>query len=115
MHCLSKLKGHIELVEGTIKIREIVLQILRREIVTTGYDTEPELVSTTSIGKFDILKEELVFGKQIPILIHMSSIPQLSPTMTTKQFSVRYFLNLILTDGKGKKFCKSHEIEFWRK
>jgi len=115
MHCHSKLKGRIELVKGSIRIQEIVLQILRREIVTTGIETEPELVSTIPIGKFEILKGEFVVGKQIPILIHMSTIPQLTPTMATKQFSVRYFLNLVLTDVDAKRYFKSSEIKFWRK
>jgi len=115
MHCHSKLKGHIELISGSIKISEIVLQILRREIVTTGYETEPELVSTTPVGKFQILKREMVPKKKIPVLIYMSTIPQLTPTMTTKQFSVKYFLNLVLTDVDAKRYFKSSEIVFWRK
>merc|ERR1719334_485617 len=115
MHCRSKLKGSIEFIKGSIKIREIVLQILRREIVTTGYQSEPELVSTTPVGKFEILKGEVAPGKKIPILVHMSSIPQLTPTMTTKQFSVKYFLNLVLTDVNARRYFKSSEIVFWRK
>jgi len=115
MHCRSKLKGSIEFITGGNKIREIVLQVLRREIVTTGYETEPELVSTSPVGKFQIFKGELVSEKQIPILIYMSSIPQLTPTMTTKQFSVKYFLNLVLTNVDARKYFKSSEIIFWRK
>jgi len=114
MHCRSKLKGTIKFITGGKKIREIVLQILRREIVTTGYEKEPELVSTSPVGKFDIFKGE-VDSKEIPILIYMSTIPQLTPTMTTKQFSVKYFLNLVLTNVDARKYFKSSEIIFWRK
>jgi len=114
MHCRSKLKGNIKFITGGKKIREIVLQILRREIVTTGYEKEPELVSTSPVGKFDIFKGE-VDSEEIPILIYMSTIPQLTPTMTTKQFSVKYFLNLVLTNVDARKYFKSSEIIFWRK
>jgi len=115
MHCQSKLKGHIELISGPTKIRQITLQFLRREIVTTGYQSEPELVSTTPVGKFEIFDGEMVPGKQIPILIQMSSIPQLTPTMVTTQFSVKYFLNLVLLDSETGRYYKSSEILFWRK
>lgn len=115
MHCQSKLKGHIELASGSTKICQVILQVLRREIVTTGYESEPELVSTTPVGKFQVFEGEMVPNKRIPILIHMSSIPQLTPTMSTKQFSVKYFLNLVLVDSDGGRYYKSSEIVFWRK
>jgi len=115
LHCQSKLKGHIEFMCGSTKILQIMLEVLRRETVTTGYESEPELVSTTPVGKFLVYAGEVVPRERIPVMIHMSSIPQLTPSMMTKQFSVKYFLNLVLVDSNSGRYYKSSEILFWRK
>jgi len=114
LHCNSRMKGYVDFKMNHIKIRQMQLQILRRELVATGYDAEPALVSTSTIGKFQIMDGDPVPGERIPIVIYLSSMPELTPTIHAKQFSVKYYLNLVLVDVDGRRYFKSCEIMLWR-
>jgi len=115
LHTQSKIKGNVLFGLNLIKIRSMMIQILRREIVNTGVNKEPELVHTHIIGKYQIMDGCPVKGEIIPILIPMTSMPDLSISMETKQFCVRYYLNLVLVDVDGRRYFKSNEIKIWRK
>jgi len=115
VHCASRLKGFVDFMMNHIKIRQMQLQILRRELVVTGNDSEPALVSTSTVGKFQIMDGDPVPGERIPIVIYLGAMPQLTPTLNTKQFSVSYYLNLVLVDVDGRRYFKSAEVTLWRK
>jgi len=113
--CSSRIKGHVDFKMNHIKIRQMQMQILRRELVATGFDAEPALVSTSTIGKFQIMDGDPVPGERIPIVIYLGSMPELTATIHTKQFTVKYYLNLVLVDVDGRRYFKSSEIILWRK
>jgi len=116
VHCTSRLKGYVDFKMNHIKIRQMQLQILRRELVMTSrINSEPALVSTSTLGKFQIMDGDPVPGERIPIVIYLGAMPQLTPTLNTKQFSVSYYLNLVLVDVDGRRYFKSAEVTLWRK
>jgi len=115
LHCKSRIKGYVDFKMNLIKIRQMQMQILRRELVATGFEAEPALVSTSTIGKFQIMDGDPVKGERIPIVIYLGSMPELTPTIKSKQFSVKYYLNLVLIDVDGRRYFKSSEIILWRK
>jgi len=115
LHCKSRIKGYVDFKMNLIKIRQMQMQIIRRELVATGFEAEPALVSTSTIGKFQIMDGDPVKGERIPIVIYMGSMPELTPTIQSKQFTVKYYLNLVLIDVDGRRYFKSCEIILWRK
>lgn len=46
----------------------------------------------------------------------LAGIKNLTPTMNNinNKFSVKYFLNLIMTDDQGRKYFKQNEILLYR-
>jgi len=116
LHCKSRIKGYVDFWMNHIKIRQMQMQILRRELVATGrYDAEPAIVSTSTLGKFQIMDGDPVPGERIPIVVFLGAIPELTPTIESTQFSVKYYLNLVLVDVDGRRYFKSCEIILWRK
>jgi vacuolar protein sorting-associated protein 26 len=54
--------------------------------------------------------------EEIPIRMYLAGIKNLTPTMNNinNKFSVKYFLNLIMTDDQGRKYFKQNEIILYR-
>lgn len=57
-----------------------------------------------------------VKGEVIPIRMYMQGVA-LTPSYKNinNRLSVSHFLNLVLIDGEGRKYFKSHEITLYRK
>jgi len=57
-----------------------------------------------------------VKGECIPIRIFLKGY-DLTPSYknVNNKFSVKYFLNLVLTDEEDRRYFKQHEIYLWRK
>jgi len=112
--CASRLKGYVDFVMNHIKITHMQLEILRREQVVTE-PSESVLVSTSTVGKFQIMDGDPVTGERIPIVIYLGALPQLTSTLEEKLFCVRYYLNLVLVDVNDRRYFKSCEITLYRK
>ncbi|GCB77110.1 hypothetical protein scyTo_0017550 [Scyliorhinus torazame] len=96
-----------------IKIQHMELQLIKKEITGIGPSTTTE---TETIAKYEITDGAPVEGESIPIRLFLAGY-DLTPTMrdVNKNFSVRYFLNLVLVDEEDRRYFKQQEIVLWRK
>ncbi|KCV67266.1 hypothetical protein H696_06313 [Fonticula alba] len=71
--------------------------------------------ATARRRRFEIMDGSPVRNETIPVRLFLNSY-RLTPTYhdTDKQFSVRYFLNLVLLDQEERRYFKQQEITLWR-
>jgi len=95
-----------------IKIKQMELNIIRKETVGTGTNAVTE---SENLQKFEIMDGAPVKGECIPIRFYLAST-DLTPTYenVNKRFSVKYFLNLVLIDEEDRRYFKQQEIILWR-
>ena len=96
-----------------IKIKHMELAILRREGVGSG----PQQHSgRDTITKFEVMDGAPSKGGSIPVRMYLAPYT-LTPTYhnVQNQFSVKYFLNLVLVDEEDRQYFKQQEITLWRK
>lgn len=96
-----------------IKIKYMELAILRKETVGVGDQARSD---DKNLFKHEIMDGCAVRGEAIPVRLFLSD-PNLTPTYdnVNNQFSVRYFLNLVLVDQEDRRYFKQQEINIWRK
>lgn len=95
-----------------IKIKQMELNIIRKETVGTGQNAVTE---SENLQKFEVMDGAPVKGECIPIRFYLAST-DLTPTYdnVNKRFSVKYFLNLVLIDEEDRRYFKQQEIILWR-
>lgn len=95
-----------------IKMKHMELSIVRREMIASG---DRATCENETITKFEIMDGAPVRGESIPVRLYLSSYA-LTPTyaQVSHQFSIKYFLNLILVDEDNRRYFKQQEIELWR-
>ena len=95
-----------------IKIKNMELNILRKETVGSGQNA---ITESENLTKFEVMDGAPVKGEQIPVRFYLGSV-ELTPTYENinKRFSVRYFLNLVLVDEEDRRYFKQQEIFLWR-
>jgi len=89
------------------------LGIIKREITGTGSNITTD---TETLTKFEIMDGCPVRGESIPVRLFLADC-NLTPTYDNinNQFSVKYFLNLVLVDQEDRRYFKQQEITIWRK
>jgi vacuolar protein sorting-associated protein 26 len=98
-----------------IKVERAELQLIKRETYGSGDDVHTD---TTTIHTFELMDGAPVRGEAIPVRLHLSSVPDLTPTFknVNNRFSVTYLLSLILIEeDTGARFFKSMEVGFVRR
>ncbi|GBG24222.1 Vacuolar protein sorting-associated protein 26 [Hondaea fermentalgiana] len=105
--------GKIYFMLVRIKIKYMELGIMRRESTGTG---DNMVTDSDKLTKFEIMDGCPVRGEAIPVRLFLSD-SNLTPTYenVNNQFSVRYFLNLVLVDQEERSYFKQQEITVWRK
>jgi len=95
-----------------LKIKHMQLDIVRKETVGPVNPSSPG--ESETVAKYEIMDGAPVKNECIPVRLYLSAY-DLSPSLKTVKFSVRYFLNLVLLDEEDRRYFKQQEIVLWRK
>lgn len=104
----------------TFKVMDLDLQygevgIVRKEYIGSGKADDP--VENETLQKFEIMDGTPIVGEVVPIRLYLKSIPRLTPSYPNVHncFRVKYFINLVLVTGEGKRYFKQQEILLYRR
>eukprot|EP00755_Sulcionema_specki_P012882 Sspe_Gene.52539::Locus_29100_Transcript_2_2_Confidence_0.667_Length_1251::g.52539::m.52539/K18466/VPS26; vacuolar protein sorting-associated protein 26 len=108
-HLQDVVLGKIYFVVVKLRIRQMELALLKREIAASNQESE-------TIAKYEIMDGNPVAGESIPVRVFLAPF-KLTPTyrLVNNQFSVKYYLNLVLVDEDDKRYYKQQEINLWRR
>ncbi|KAB2016813.1 hypothetical protein ES319_D08G119100v1 [Gossypium barbadense] len=111
-HLKDVIIGKIYFLLVRIKIKNMDLEIRRRESTGSGANTH---VETETLAKFELMDGAPVRGESIPIRLFLSPY-ELTPTYRNinNKFSVKYYLNLVLVDEEDRRYFKQQEIAIYR-
>lgn len=111
-HLKDVIIGKIYFLLVRIKIKNMDLEIRRRESTGSGANTH---VETETLAKFELMDGAPVRGESIPIRLFLSPY-ELTPTHRNinNKFSVKYYLNLVLVDEEDRRYFKQQEIIMYR-
>ncbi|KAH9617456.1 hypothetical protein KSS87_011051 [Heliosperma pusillum] len=111
-HLKDVIIGKIYFLLVRIKIKNMDLEIRRRESTGSGANTH---VETETLAKFELMDGAPVRGESIPLRLFLSPY-ELTPTYrnTNNKFSVKYYLNLVLVDEEDRRYFKQQEITLFR-
>ncbi|KAF3455222.1 hypothetical protein FNV43_RR05670 [Rhamnella rubrinervis] len=111
-HLKDVILGKIYFLLVRIKIKNMELEIRRRESTGSGPNT---YVETETLAKFELMDGGPVRGESIPVRLFLSPY-ELSPTYRNinNKFSVKYYLNLVLVDEEDRRYFKQQEITVYR-
>ncbi|CDP20295.1 unnamed protein product [Coffea canephora] len=111
-HLKDVIIGKIYFLLVRIKIKNMDLEIRRRESTGSGANTH---VETETLAKFELMDGAPVRGESIPIRLFLSPY-ELTPTYRNinNKFSVKYYLNLVLVDEEDRRYFKQQEITMFR-
>ncbi|KAI8565108.1 hypothetical protein RHMOL_Rhmol03G0234900 [Rhododendron molle] len=111
-HLKDVIIGKIYFLLVRIKIKNMDLEIRRRESTGSGANTH---VETETLAKFELMDGAPVRGESIPIRLFLSPY-ELTPTHRNinNKFSVKYYLNLVLVDEEDRRYFKQQEITIYR-
>lgn len=111
-HLKDVIIGKIYFLLVRIKIKNMELEIRRRESTGSGQNT---YVETETLAKYELMDGAPVRGESIPIRLFLSPY-ELTPTYRNinNKFSVKYFLNLVLVDEEDRRYFKQQEITVYR-
>ncbi|KAL0317961.1 UNVERIFIED_CONTAM: Vacuolar protein sorting-associated protein 26B [Sesamum angustifolium] len=111
-HLKDVILGKIYFLLVRIKIKNMDLEIRRRESTGSGPNTH---VETETLAKFELMDGAPVRGESIPIRLFLSPY-ELTPTYRNinNKFSVKYYLNLVLVDEEDRRYFKQQEITMYR-
>ncbi|KAK8521093.1 hypothetical protein V6N12_005009 [Hibiscus sabdariffa] len=111
-HLKDVIIGKIYFLLVRIKIKNMDLEIRRRESTGSGANTH---VETETLAKYELMDGAPVRGESIPIRLFLSPY-ELTPTHrnVNNKFSVKYYLNLVLVDEEDRRYFKQQEITMYR-
>ncbi|GAA0160741.1 membrane traffic protein [Lithospermum erythrorhizon] len=111
-HLKDVIIGKIYFLLVRIKIKNMDLEIRRRESTGSGPNTH---VETETLAKFELMDGAPVRGESIPLRLFLSPY-ELTPTYhnINNKFSVKYYLNLVLVDEEDRRYFKQQEITMLR-
>ena len=96
-----------------IKIKHMELNVIRREICGSG---SSQTSNNDTVANFEIMDGAPVKEECIPVRLYLGG-NDLTPSYRNVQnnFSVKYFLNLVLVDAEDRRYFKQQELVLWRK
>ena len=111
-HLKESIVGKVYFLLVRIRIKYMEVAIIRKETIGAGSNAISE---NETVGKFEVMDGAPVRGENIPIRVFLNSF-DLTPTYynVNNNFSVRYFLNLVLVDEEDRRYFKQQEITLWR-
>mmetsp|Transcript_8107 Transcript_8107/g.9293 ORF Transcript_8107/g.9293 Transcript_8107/m.9293 type:complete len:301 (-) Transcript_8107:1903-2805(-) len=111
-HLKDVVIGKVYFLLVRIKIKSMELAIVKRETVGSGANM---VNNSETLVKFEIMDGAPVRGESIPVRLFLSN-SKLTPTYSNvnNQFSVKYYLNLVLLDETDRRYFKQQEIQLFR-
>jgi len=105
--------GKIYFILIRLKIKFMELSILKVETSGIGSNVYEDKETVT---KFEVMDGCPSRGETIPIRLFLTSI-DLAPSMKEVQnkFSVRWYINIVLTDEEDRRYFKKQEFTLYRK
>lgn len=105
--------GQIHFVLARIPLMHMDIELIRKEIVSSGGN---EVIESEVVGTFEIMDGMPARDEIIPVRMYLCPY-DLSPSFSNllNLLSVRYYINLVLIDAEGHRFFKQQEIKLWRK
>lgn len=118
-HLNEVIIGKIFFAKVKLKVRSLEILLLKKEKLGSGLITdENNKTEVTQVGKVEIMDGFPAKGETVPIRIFLSQFADsLTPTMfnVNNQFSVEYFLSIVLIDETGRRYFREHEIQLYRR
>eukprot|EP01059_Diplonema_ambulator_P022412 TRINITY_DN376_c2_g1_i3.p1 TRINITY_DN376_c2_g1~~TRINITY_DN376_c2_g1_i3.p1 ORF type:complete len:361 (+),score=138.19 TRINITY_DN376_c2_g1_i3:43-1083(+) len=113
-HTKERIVGQVGFKVARLDLHYGEVSLMRREYIGSGQNQffEPE-----TLQKFEIMDGLPVPGEVVPIRLYLNSVPLLTPSYTSihKMFSVKYYVNLVLVTGDGKRYFKQQEVTIYRR
>ncbi|XP_022158323.1 vacuolar protein sorting-associated protein 26A-like isoform X1 [Momordica charantia] len=111
-HLKDVIIGKIYFLLVRIKIKNMDLEIRRRESTGSGANTH---VETETLAKYELMDGAPVRGESIPVRLFLSPYELTSTHRNiNNKFSVKYYLNLVLVDEEDRRYFKQQEITIYR-
>jgi len=111
-HMNDVVVGKIYFILIRLKVKFMEISLIKVETSGTGSNTYEDKDTVT---KFEIMDGCPSRGETIPIRLFLNST-DVCPTMKdiNSKFSVRWFLNIVLTDEDDRRYFKKQEFAFFR-
>jgi len=105
--------GKIYFILIRLKIKFMELSIIKMETSGSGSNIYEDKETMT---KFEVMDGCPTRGETIPVRLFLSSI-DLSPSMKDVhgKFTVRWYINIVLTDEEDRRYFKKQEFTLYRK
>jgi vacuolar protein sorting-associated protein 26 len=117
-HLREIIVGKIFFAKVKLRIKSMEIILLKKEKIGSGLiDDENSKTETIQIGRYEIMDGSPARGESVPVRIFLAQHDNLSPTYTNinNQFSVEYFLSVVLIDETNRRYFREHEIQFYRR
>ncbi|KAJ9444274.1 Vacuolar protein sorting-associated protein 26 [Diplonema papillatum] len=113
-HIRERIVGQVGFKVAKLDLHCGEVSLVRREFIGVGSN---QFFETETLQKFEIMDGLPVPGEVVPIRLYLNSVPRLTPSYVNvnKIFSVKYFVNLVLVTGDGKRYFKQQEIAIYRR
>lgn len=113
-HLHERVLGQVSFKVVSLDLQVGEVSIVKREYIGVG---ENQFFESETLQKYEIMDGTPIPGEVVPIRLYLRSVPRLSPTyeLVHNTFSVKYYVNLVLITGDGKRYFKQQEIVIYRK
>eukprot|EP01010_Urceolus_cornutus_P005637 NODE_999_length_1178_cov_250.157662_g759_i0.p1 GENE.NODE_999_length_1178_cov_250.157662_g759_i0~~NODE_999_length_1178_cov_250.157662_g759_i0.p1 ORF type:complete len:348 (-),score=91.15 NODE_999_length_1178_cov_250.157662_g759_i0:133-1107(-) len=113
-HLKERVLGQVNFKVVSLDLQFGEVSIVKREYIGVG---DAQFFDAETLQKYEIMDGTPIAGEQVPIRLYLNSVPKLTPTydLVNNTFSVKYYVNLVLITGDGKRYFKQQEIVIYRK
>eukprot|EP01062_Namystynia_karyoxenos_P081394 TRINITY_DN8947_c0_g1_i1.p1 TRINITY_DN8947_c0_g1~~TRINITY_DN8947_c0_g1_i1.p1 ORF type:complete len:384 (+),score=185.45 TRINITY_DN8947_c0_g1_i1:85-1152(+) len=113
-HTKERIVGQVGFKVAKLDLHYGEVGLVRREYIGMGTN---QFFESETLQKFEIMDGLPVPGEVVPIRLYLASIPRLTPSYPNVNniFMVKYFVNLVLVTGDGKRYFKQQEITIYRR
>jgi vacuolar protein sorting-associated protein 26 len=116
-HLKEVIIGKIIFSKVKLRIKSMEIVLLKKEKIGSGLlEDENTKVETIQLGRYEIMDGSPTKGESVPIRLFLAQHDALTPSYINcnNQFSVEYFLNVVLIDETNRRYFREHKIELFR-
>jgi vacuolar protein sorting-associated protein 26 len=116
-HLKEVIIGKIIFTKVKLRIKSMEIVLLKKEKVGSGLlEDENTKTETIQLGRYEIMDGSPTKGESVPIRLFLAQHENLTPSYVNlnNQFSVEYFLNVVLIDETNRRYFREHKIELFR-
>jgi vacuolar protein sorting-associated protein 26 len=117
-HLKEIIVGKIYFAKVKLRIKSMEVILLKKEKIGSGLlDDENSKVETIQIGRYEVMDGSPARGESVPVRIFLAQHENLTPTYLNfnNQFSVEYYLSVVLIDETNRRYFREHEIQLYRR